>query len=127
MHYCPNIKTADSGEKVQWHRIKWIQVRKESPESLFVNYSFAEVNFLQVRVTTTTRKRLRLSQTWPDDIPRRYEEKQPITVAKKRDLLSLCTSGLIPEDHHAYYNNLSTTTTKSKANEMEREVESEDE
>ncbi|KAK7500448.1 hypothetical protein BaRGS_00008355 [Batillaria attramentaria] len=42
----------------------------------------------------------------------RYTEKLPVSEAKKRDLVSLCRSGVIPEDHHPFYENLPTASSK---------------
>ncbi|MES9881874.1 MAG: hypothetical protein ABW185_13430 [Sedimenticola sp.] len=108
--YCPNMKVATGGDRVQWRRIKWIQVRKQYPESVFFNYNFDEENFMEVRVAATTRKRGRQQKSWPNTIPGRYTGKQPITLAKKNDLMSLCVSQIIPEEHHTYYANLETSS-----------------
>jgi len=35
-----------------------------------------------------------------------YENKIPISDAKKKDLLALCKDGTIPEEYHSYYNNV---------------------
>jgi len=40
------------------------------------------------------------------DIQACYSEKQPKYNAKKADLISLCKSGVIPGNLHAYYENM---------------------
>ena len=41
------------------------------------------------------------------ELPRKYKTKQAITMAKKKDLLNLCKTKIIPPDYHAFYKNLS--------------------
>jgi hypothetical protein len=49
-----------------------------------------------------------------DELPPRYSSKLAISAAKKKDLLSLCKSGVIHELYHHYYNSL-RTDCKAKA------------
>jgi len=98
-----NMKIDIVGKRVNWLCIKWIQVRKEMPNSLFVNYGFDPNQFCEIRVT-----RGRMQQ---DDIclTKCFCSKRPISVAKKNDLLSLCRSKIIPEEYHSYYKSLPTS------------------
>ena len=56
----------------------------------------------------STKRRIRGKPSQNNELQYRYDSKLPITAAKKADLLSLCTSGIIPEAHHMYYKNLKT-------------------
>ena len=63
--HCPNLRISTMGEKINWLQVKWIQVRKESPKSVFVNYIFDPQNFQEINVERTTRKKGRLFK-WPE-------------------------------------------------------------
>ncbi len=41
-----------------------------------------------------------------EPIPPKYKQKLPISAAKKKDLLSLCRSGVIPRAYHDFYKTL---------------------
>jgi len=98
-----NMKVEVSGMRVNWLNIKWIQVRQETPESLFVNYTFDPTQFLEIRVT-----RGRCKPQTDILLTNCFQAKLPISVAKKNDLLSLCRSKIIPEEFHSYYDSLDT-------------------
>ena len=80
---CPNMKVTTEGIKVNWLNIKWIQVKKEFPRSVFVNYSFSQEGFMEICVEKKSKSR----SMWLECVPPLYEEKQPISKAKKKDLL----------------------------------------
>ncbi|CAB3229541.1 unnamed protein product [Arctia plantaginis] len=42
-----------------------------------------------------------------------YLNPLPISEAKKRDLLSLCTKKIIPEEYHGWYSSLPTATNEA--------------
>ena len=50
---CPNMKLSTQKERVNPLKIKWIQVRKESPRSIFVNYGFQEEMFMEINVSAS--------------------------------------------------------------------------
>ena len=64
-------------------------------------------NFIQVNVKANTRKLDRPAKN-QDELPPRNSSKLALSAAKKKDLLSLCKSGVIPELYHHYYNSLRT-------------------
>ena len=41
-----NMKVDDEGNRINWLRLKWIQVRKDAPKSVFLNYTF-DANYLR--------------------------------------------------------------------------------
>ena len=100
--HCPNMKFTKNGKRVNWLKLKWIQIRRDSPRSVFVNESFEENHFEEIRVQSSTRAKGRPLQ-WPSKLSSLYKSKLCISEKKKNDLLSLCNSGLIPEEFHAYY------------------------
>lgn len=103
--HCPNMKISINGERINWLNVKWVQVRRSNPRSIFVNYSFDEIQFAEVKVQSITRNKGRPEQ-WPVELYSLYKNKLCISDAKKKDLLSLCQSGVIPEDYNHYYKSL---------------------
>lgn len=87
---CPNLKMCSLGEKINWMKIRWIQVRKQSPKAIFVNYTFDDDEFRQINVQQTQTRNKRRKFVWMEDIPQLYNEKLPISKLKKKDLLSMC-------------------------------------
>lgn len=103
--HCKNLKITVTGNRVNWLKVKWIQVRKQSPRSVFINYTFENENFQEIQVQQSTRQQGR-SHTWPtcdSDLSLCYKSKLPISVQKKKDLLRLCDREIIPEEFHQYY------------------------
>jgi hypothetical protein len=86
-------------------KLKWIQILKSEPESIFFNYNFNCENFIQVNVKGNTRKLDRPAKN-QDELPPRYSSKLAISAAKKKNLL--CKRGVLPELYHHYYNSLRT-------------------
>jgi hypothetical protein len=102
-----SVKVVTNDERVSWEKVKWIQILKSEPESIFFNYNFNCENFIQVNVKGNTRK-LDKPEKNQDELPPRYSSKLASSSAKKKDLLSLCKRGVIPELYHHYYNSLRT-------------------
>jgi len=71
------LKTSSCGQRINWLNVRWVQVRKEEPRSIFVNYSFKEDGFLELKIQGSTRGR-RQSQVWLDTIPCCYDSRLPI-------------------------------------------------
>jgi hypothetical protein len=101
----PNMKMDVKGQKIKWLSIRWVQVRQTEPKSIFINYTFDPTEFHQINIQTANRQRGRPQAA----LHALYSSKQPISEAKKKDLVSLCRSGIIPEDFHQYYESLATS------------------
>ena len=126
--HCPNLRISTMGEKINWLQVKWIQVRKESPKSVFVNYSFDPQNFQEINVERTTRKKGRLFK-WPEsekDLTLCYDTKLPISMQKKNDLVALCSKEIIPEEFHSYYESLPSSKKETDFVPMESSDEDTD-
>lgn len=44
-----NWKKAVTGEPINWLKVKWIQVTKNCPTSIFFNYNFYRENFMEAK------------------------------------------------------------------------------
>ncbi len=73
-------------------------------------YDFNEDQYHELCLTPASAKRRCPSLS--DALSRRYKTKLPVSKAKKDDLLSLCRSGVNPEERHAFYHNLPTATNQ---------------
>ena len=103
-----NMQKTIQGEKVHWLKIKHIQVNKGSDEILF-RYNYHD-DFKAICVIPRRNKRRSTPVTTATLVevqhPQLYLHVLPISEAKKRDLISLCTKGVIPEIYHSYYEGL---------------------
>ena len=93
-----NIKVDISGKAVNWKKLKWIQYRKDKPESLFIKQcTRGDKNAVQVEENPK-----------PVSLKRNYDGKLPISKAKHQNLLALCKSGIIPAEFPSNYKSLKT-------------------
>ena len=102
-----NFKTDVEGNKVNWLKVKVLKLSKEMPDEIHVKYEFHEKEFRRINVAKSARGR----STQDKALPRKYQCKLPISPAKKKDLLDLCDSLVIPEIYHGFYNSLPTSKT----------------
>ena len=91
--------------KIIWNKVKHIQLRKEKPGGMFVKCDFSQ-EFMEIECTPNTRGK-------PfNELPRKYNRKLAIPIAKKEDFLSLCKSNVIPSDYRSFYENIPVECTK---------------
>ncbi|XP_062577208.1 uncharacterized protein LOC134239069 [Saccostrea cucullata] len=95
-------KVEYNGTKINWLNIKWLRFMKEDSENILFKYDFEE-EFRKMKVTGSG-KRGRPEKS--KNLPRKYNGKQPVSQAKKKDLLNLCKSKVISPEYHDYYKNL---------------------
>jgi hypothetical protein len=95
------MKKGSNGEKVNWLKVKWIRVTKSNWKSIFVNYGFDESRYIEILASDKS------TSGRPQTIANvLYGTKLCISAEKKKDLVSLCTSGIIPSEFHQYYKSL---------------------
>ena len=85
-----------------------MQIQGNEPSCLFINYTFEKDKFICINAVRSCNKRGR-AVTCDEQVPVAepcFKEKLAISKAKKEDLLSLCRSGIIPEEYHPYYTSL---------------------
>ena len=75
-----NIKVGTSKEKINWLKIKWIQVRRDSPRSLFIAYNFDPKLLIEIKVQPGTRAK----NIGTYELKQCYTEKLPISSEKKK-------------------------------------------
>ena len=101
-----NTKTDINGQKVNWLQIKVLRFEEGKEEEMLFKTSFDQESYQVIKVVGGS-KRGRAAPV--KEIPHLYSQKLPISQAKKADLLYLCSSGIIPWQHHAFYKSLPTS------------------
>lgn len=111
--------------KVKWLKIKRLRFEKEKPGAILFSYDYtSEYKTLNVN------KQGRPFNV-PSELENLYSRKLTIPEAKKKDLLNLCKSNIIPEEYHHFYQQLKTSKDKKcrnpepAVNSSESECESE--
>ena len=97
-----NTTKTTSGERVHWMNIKWLRFEKEEPNIVKFAYSVNADEFCILDVTGGT-----TPVAWQCVclVPA-YTARQSISLAKKKDLLSLLSTRIIPPDYEQFYTNL---------------------
>lgn len=105
-----NTKQNVKKEKVDWLKIKCLRVIENEEDTVFYKYRLGD-NFQRLKITGTTTRRNPPATGMI--LPSLYSQQVPISNSKKKDLLSLCTSGVIPGHHHDYYRTLPSSTNST--------------
>lgn len=118
-----NRSIGPDGEKVQWLKVKSFRFEKKKPNIVQYRYDFKS-NYKELDVSkkgateTATQINLRkrkqvnvetLNKNFDYDtyvLKKAYNKKLPITKAKKKDLMKMCTEKIIPPELHHWYQNL---------------------
>lgn len=118
-----NRKKDEMGNTVNWLKIKRLKYIK-GDHRIYFNYDMSNnFNYIDVsraqepKVNTNkiiTRNRcetvnINNVNNYPVNLKKMYDHPQPISAAKKKDLLNLCRKGIIPEELHGWYENLPTS------------------
>ena len=98
-----NTETDTNGSRVNWIKIKWIRVVKSDTDAVYFKYRMPD-QFRQLKIRGSSRSGRPHKMT--TTFPVLYTSRLNISEAKKKDLLDLCHSGVIPRRHHDYYFNL---------------------
>ena len=102
-------KEDSNGGKVNWLQIKWIRYSKENLDCIMFKYNFDD-EFRVLKVAGTIK---RGHTAEPHELTRKYTARQQISAAKKKDLVNLCKSGVIPSEYHEFYKLLPSSSNIS--------------
>ena len=98
-----NMEKNTEGDKVRWRDIVHLQFRKDAPDNIYYRYSYdGELLAIKARIRTRGKQRSVNSL----NLPTKYTSRLSVSAAKKADLLSLCDSGVIPDDCRPFYETL---------------------
>ena len=95
-------KLDKTGKKVKFRNIVWFRYEKAHPDTVFFKYSMEDSVFNSFSKNKQTRKASVIH------VKKKYNKKIPISSAKKKDLIDLCKSGVIPEEFWPFYERLET-------------------
>ena len=96
-----NRRRDTEGNIVNWLLVKCFRFEKGHPGVVFYRYNYSD-DFKQINVYGRGRPILHLQLTKAD------HHQMPISEAKKKDLLKLCTQPAIPKEMHGWYKDLPT-------------------
>ncbi|CAH0692027.1 unnamed protein product [Spodoptera exigua] len=133
-HFVKNTSKDKEGNKIMWLKIKCLRFEKGHPGLVKFRYThdgpYSEFDVFQTldkvapRATRRTKRSLDGQAIEENDregrkemidklkeyvIPKAYSSPIPISEAKKKDLLNLCTKGIIPQELHSWYETLPTS------------------
>ena len=98
----------EDGSLVNWLKIKVLRYKKARSGIIQYKYHYGD-QFKSINVVRRGR-----SVGITDPIPRPcYSLQLPISIKKKEDLIALCRSGVIPNEHQSFFYNLHATTSAS--------------
>ena len=95
-----NKNVDQDGTKVNWLKIKRLRLEKASPGVFFYSYNF-EDELKSVKVTGRGRP-----ATMPSVIQKLYNSQLPISKEKKRDLMKMCHSNIVPKELYSWYESI---------------------
>lgn len=96
-----NTKITADGSPVRWLKIKWLRFVKEEPSIIYFKYELSDPNFMTLDTSRATKKSKPFCWNAIELTPK-YRERMPVSVAKKKDLLHLLRTGVIPADYAAF-------------------------
>jgi len=100
-------RTKDSNKQVvNWLKIKHFRYLKEHPHEIYFKYDTDRDNESFHTMIINYGSRGRRPWSIPKSLPLLYSGPVPITSAKYKDLLSLCSTKVIHRDYHAFYKTL---------------------
>ena len=100
-----NLDLDEEDEKVAWSRIRVIAFNRADKDAMIVRYDSGCCRADLMRLAR--RKRNSDNENFVFDL-QQLVEPAGITKDKKKDLIFLCTSNLIPPAHHSYFHSLPT-------------------
>ena len=98
-------KLDKTGKRVKFRNIVWFRYEKAHPDNVFFKYSMENSDFNSFSKNKQTRK---ASVT---HVKKKYNKKILISSAKKKDLIDLSKSGVIPEEFWPFYEQTKISAT----------------
>ena len=99
----PNMKVDLEGKQVRWDSIVQLRYVRADKQHIFFKYDFDESHFRAIKLSKNTRSAKGMVPLAP---PQLYKNQLPINKDKKKDLVGLCSKGIIPKEYTRYYTSL---------------------
>ena len=110
-----NFQIDTSGNRIGWAKVRCIKVVKDEQNTVYMkDQHTADYRCFQNR---RTGRRSKTSSTL--NLVPLFTKPQPITEAKKKDLVALCKSNIIPSVFHTFYNDLPSLADRSIVQESD--------
>lgn len=93
----------ETGAKVNWLKIKRLRYEKAKPFQIQYSYDFYS-DYKAINILGRGRPQIEIPS-----LKSLYNSKIPISTAKKKDLMNLCRTEVIPEEYHGWYRELPAT------------------
>ena len=76
-----NVRITTEGRQLNWTKIRWMRLMKESPDTCFIKYDY-DNKFQSIKLTGAERGPTTDVPVSSDELPWRYKSKLPISAAK---------------------------------------------
>ncbi|CAG9817163.1 unnamed protein product [Phaedon cochleariae] len=106
-----NSKTVD-GNKVKWSKIVSCRFEKGSENQLKIKYGYDDEEYAIVKLGKTATD-VEIAQ----ELPQLYSSILPISLAKKKDLITISNAVTFPDTARQYYQNLEVNRGKSRGSD----------
>jgi len=92
-----------NGQRIYWSKIMQLKVERNEPATFLFKYAYEESEFHKFSVNS--RVKLNFQK-----LPKLYKTAPGTSIEKKNDLQKLCSRGIIPLQHHAFFSSLSVAS-----------------
>ena len=89
-----NMTIDETGKQVKWLKIRQIEMRKTTPNKIFIKYNFTDSS--QLCTSNEGKKNCNKAMVKEVEVKQKYSCLRSISTAKKQDLVRLCRTGAIP-------------------------------
>lgn len=79
-----NVTKTNDGDRVNWLKIKWLRFDKNTPYEIQFKYNLSDLNFQLIDIRKCVKTKRSSNKKWPEKIEKKYIERLPISIAKKR-------------------------------------------
>lgn len=111
-HYTDKFKLDTRGQPANWNSVKIVQIRKESPQSIFLKHSYDDDIWQEMKADRHQESQIPILEVEP-----LLKEESSVTAAKKKDLLWMCEQLIIPREYHAFFQTLKTCNENESASD----------
>lgn len=111
------INMNEENEKVEWLKIKWLRFEKSKSQTIQFKYDLNSTLFFEIDVAQCNKR----TQTynWTNiTLKEAYPRQIPISENKKKDLLFLLKSKIIPSDYKSFYESI-PSSSRQKGNDSD--------
>lgn len=108
-----NTTKNTKNEPVQWLKIKWLRLQKESPTSILYKYDLSDPDFKEIDIckTKTMKKNKDICiSKLKKPLKGAYKSLIAVSQTKKKDLITLLNDGVIPPEYEHYYKDIPSTS-----------------